>query len=791
SIIGVILIAIAGSNTLLAQSEYFSAIAKLKSQGVEISDDLPSQSGYLALKLANIELGLDGSSTQQKAQSFLSAYAKAWNLRPEELRTTRTETDQLGGTHLFYEQKINGIAVEGVEFSLHFQSNGELTSAAGTSLPMLEYQRNGLPQVETHPTIRGQALTVDAFQLSPYLYLKNVSDPHNWSVTEVTPVYIIPGLIDGTDRRTPMAAYRLELRASESFRVYDIYIDANSFQAILKAPRHCSMLSRRLYNTSMSSSNLIWQEGDDFPGVLNTDQQELIRHTEQTYNFFFRTFGRDSYDNNGGTKNIIYNPFFIDCPNANSGEGRISVCPGVVADDVSAHEWTHTHIVNTSRMIYAFESGAVNEGLADIFGEVLDLINGTGNDAGISAHRQNCIETNTRWKIGEDITALPTHIRDMAFPNCRNDPDDRHDPFYYCGLEDYGGVHINSGLVNRSFVLLSDGGTHNGVSVDAIGLTKSAHLFAHAMFYYATRVTDIHAFGDQLRLAGLDLIGQDLPALTSDDAPAGSSGEVFSLSDLHALDSAIVAVELQKPSLCQFETVLAQDVPEACPAASVLVFEEDWENGMGNWIVSEEPEDSSSWLERSWQMDSLLPDGRTGYGVFAPTPYTTDCLNETQNGTLRLISPSITIPDTIQELVLSFDHYFSLEEGRDGGLVLMQVNDGNWTQIPPSAFSYNAYNLELDQILINDNPDAGSWSFSGSDANSTTGTWGTSQVNLISAGAQFGDSIRLAWHLSTDGCDAWLGWFLDEVEIRGCLEEALPVELIGFTGSQTNNGIIL
>ncbi|MEL6802462.1 MAG: hypothetical protein AAFO91_01615, partial [Bacteroidota bacterium] len=102
SIIGVILIAIAGSNTLLAQSEYFSAIAKLKSQGVEISDDLPSQSGYLALKLANIELGLDGSSPQQKAQSFLSAYAKAWNLRPGELRTTRTETDQLGGTHLFY-----------------------------------------------------------------------------------------------------------------------------------------------------------------------------------------------------------------------------------------------------------------------------------------------------------------------------------------------------------------------------------------------------------------------------------------------------------------------------------------------------------------------------------------------------------------------------------------------------------------------------------------------------------------------------------------------------------------
>jgi hypothetical protein len=52
----------------------------------------------------------------------------------------------------------------------------------------------------------------------------------------------------------------------------------------------------------------------------------------------------------------------------------------MAVDDVIAHEWTHAYTDFNHDLIYAWQPGALNESYSDIFGEIVDVINGTGLD---------------------------------------------------------------------------------------------------------------------------------------------------------------------------------------------------------------------------------------------------------------------------------------------------------------------------------------------------------------------------------------------------------------------------
>ena len=61
------------------------------------------------------------------------------------------------------------------------------------------------------------------------------------------------------------------------------------------------------------------------------------------------------------------------------------------ADDVAGHEMTHGIIDKNSQLFYWFQSGAINESLADIMGEIIDHRNPTAGDSA------------TDWRVGEDL----------------------------------------------------------------------------------------------------------------------------------------------------------------------------------------------------------------------------------------------------------------------------------------------------------------------------------------------------------------------------------------------------
>ncbi|GGM32850.1 hypothetical protein GCM10012275_00300 [Longimycelium tulufanense] len=141
---------------------------------------------------------------------------------------------------------------------------------------------------------------------------------------------------------------------------------------------------------------------------------------------------------------------------------------GVSTDDVAGHELTHGVTEHRSGLVYRGEPGAINEALSDIFGEFVDLTNGSSDDT-----------VANRWKIGEGSTLGV--IRDMKNPSAHNDPDRKGSELWHKRFdtprENSRFVHINSGVGNKAAFLIADGGSFNGQTVEGIGIDKSAALW--------------------------------------------------------------------------------------------------------------------------------------------------------------------------------------------------------------------------------------------------------------------------------------------------------------------------
>lgn len=139
--------------------------------------------------------------------------------------------------------------------------------------------------------------------------------------------------------------------------------------------------------------------------------------------------------------------------------------------DICSHEFGHGIDEFTGNLAYERESGALDEGFADIWGACIE--------AWATPLKQ-------RWLVGEDVLGGP--IRSMANPNLFGQPDT------YLGTNwintngctpnngnDFCGVHTNSGVLNFWFFLLSDGGNGtndfgNAFNVNGLGINTAAQI---------------------------------------------------------------------------------------------------------------------------------------------------------------------------------------------------------------------------------------------------------------------------------------------------------------------------
>jgi Zn-dependent metalloprotease len=212
---------------------------------------------------------------------------------------------------------------------------------------------------------------------------------------------------------------------------------------------------------------LVRSEGE--PKAADTAVNEAYDHSGDTFDFFHEVFGRNSLDDAGMTlissvhvgeadgrdRFQPMNNAFWDGGQMAYGDGDGEVFQGFTRSlDVVGHELTHGVQSFSSNLLYRGQSGALNEHFADVFGVL------------VRQWRRKESATAASWLIGTDVLVpAPTRrgIRDMEHPGTAyrddpalgTDPQPAHMNDLYLGPADSGGVHINSGIPNRAFVLVA------------------------------------------------------------------------------------------------------------------------------------------------------------------------------------------------------------------------------------------------------------------------------------------------------------------------------------------------
>lgn len=705
---------------------------------------------------------LKSTDAKTKASEFLAENFRAFNLRSaNDLVLLDETTDNYGLKNVTYRQQYQGVPVYDGLLKFHFNAKEELSSINGNSI--------SIAKLNTVPDITAAEAEIIARDMVSKQDLNKSNTPLQ---TAKTNLIIFPKNLMQGGIVTPYLAYQIEVTNKKDVREY-IFINAHTGE-LVEQFTGIHPIDRKLYETNTTATNLKWKEGDAFPGTLSSWQQNEVVTSEHVYNFFKNAFGYVSYDAADHTMITVNNDPTISCPNARWNGTYAGYCDGTATDDVIAHEWGHAYTEYTSGLIYQYQSGALNESYSDVWGETIDLINNYMDEGeNLSVRTTTACSGSLRWKVGEDAISFGGAIRDMWNPNCNGDPAKVLDAAnYYCGTADSGGVHTNSGVTNHLYALLVDGGTYNGYTMTGMGFVKAAHLWWRAQKNYLTATSDFANFADALEASANDLIGVNLQGLSTTVTPAGLTGLSITSADVQNVKNGILAVQLRTSpaTQCNYTPLLAQSAPSLCASATNNpLFKEDWENGLGNWTVTNVPTKPSTWEARDWTIKSNLPKSRPGKAIFAIDPINGDCASNLQNGILRLESPTITMPTfTSGKYEMAFNHYVATESTWDGGNIKYSLNEGSWTLVPVTAFTYNGYNSTLDGTSSNDNPLKGQRAFTGTDGGSLGGSWGQSVIDLSKLGVTSGSKIKFRFEMGTDGCNGVEGWYLDELYVYNC-----------------------
>jgi Zn-dependent metalloprotease len=234
---------------------------------------------------------------------------------------------------------------------------------------------------------------------------------------------------------------------------------------------------------------LVRKDGDK--PVADVDVNAAYDNAGIVKSFFKEVLAWDSID--GEALDIIcnvhyltrYNNAFWDGEQMTFGDGDGVNFSGFARSlDVTGHELTHGIVQYVSGLVYKGQSGALNEHYADVFG---------------TAVKQWSLKQDAKtadWLIGD--TCMIGSFKGKAIRSMKDPADtkvvmmaqpDSMDKIYK-GTSDNGGVHINSGIPNKAFYLVSmDIGTQTAAIIwfDALKSLRPTAKFPN--FYKALTIS--------------------------------------------------------------------------------------------------------------------------------------------------------------------------------------------------------------------------------------------------------------------------------------------------------------
>lgn len=444
----------------------------------------------------------------------LSSLAGASRPTGQFFQVAHTETDGLSTVR--FQQSVDGIEVLGGQLLRHTRAQSEsLQGLIGSEQVSSWTHHAGRFDLDTRPSLSAaEALDIarseaPGQELSARPRLVILPD---WSANAARLVYRIEiaGLGEVAGRVVTVDAHNGRILSSVSTHWEIAPVDA------YQTNQRCQVLSpvadglggRAPISVDYKKCTKVISAGVPKPQA-DAEATQAFANSQTVLKYFWDVHQRDSFDGKGATVvNIVHigdkwsNAFWNseeDIMAYGDGDGKV-FRNLTLSLDVAGHEMTHGVVSKTADLEYQGESGALNEGFADFFGET--------------------IEGQKDWVMGRELFLDPAQgkngIRNLQDPHLTTfkwkdedgNPIRRPAPAKYseiftfegetCGRSnDNCGVHMNATLIGHAGYLL----------VKAMGRDKAEKLFYATLVHHLTATSDFAAFGKGMRKACGNLLG--------------------------------------------------------------------------------------------------------------------------------------------------------------------------------------------------------------------------------------------------------------------------------------------
>ncbi len=658
------------------------------------------------------------ASPEAAARGFLSRYGAAFGADgSSDLVVTDLVDAPDGRVTVRMAQQLDGVPVLAGSISVQLDAQRNVLASAGELLPGIK--------ISTDPTLPAASAATAAAATAARAH---GTDASGVVVSDPTLAVYDAALLGGPGVRGARLVWQVDATgtgAEGPFREL-VLVDADSGAVALHFDEMAHGLDRRNCDDNnvrttapncATSGPVIRYEG--WPATGITDADAAYEFAGDTYDFFFGRFGRDSLDDAGMTlyseTRFCYTNTQTSCPYPNAFWNGQQMTYGAgysLADDIVGHELSHGVTEFTSGLFYYYQSGAINESISDVFGELVDLTNGAGNDS-----------AGVRWLLGEDCPCGV--IRDMEDPTTYSDPDRMTSPYYVATGTDNGGVHSNSGVNNKAATLMVDGGTFNGEVISPLGIDKAAAVYYEVETALLQSGSDYGDLYDMLPQACTNLIGGSEGITAADCVEVGQAADATEMN-------------LEPPAIANPDAPL-------CPAGDTKadLRTDSIPQGAPGWAVS-------TTAGQGWGYF-------TGYAHSDPYSLYDNGDAVVTDNSIRWTSP-VSVPAGVSTYLV-FNHAHEFEASWDGGVVEYSTSGSGGPWLDAGTLSdHSGYNGTIGSGY--GNPLSGRPGFVAASAG-----YRQSRINLTPLA---GSNVLIRFRTGTDSSGSSLGWLVDDLSVFTC-----------------------
>ncbi len=400
---------------------------------------------------------------------------------------TRQAAEDSGLEHYYYQQTINNIPVFGSMIQVHIKDKNKVYAADANVTKKVDILPSVIPEDEAIRIALAKA--------------REEAGDIPFVVSKVSKSIINPkvGSLGQDTNNHPAIAVRIESENLQYLFDTTYYVLLSKGTVMVAIPHIQEAANRSIRNGrdcevqgNPLSCAVVREEGGPPTGVDDFDNSYTL--TGEVYDYLSNAFDRDGYDGRGSKVEIVPRyilpttaptqtpnlalepgqPSNVNCYNAFwlPTFGTMVLCQNMVNMDVISHELSHGITDTTAGLLMRAQSGAVNESFSDIFAHGVD----------------------DDWTIGEDGPRELGVLRYMDNPPLKEQSDSLFSPLYVCPDDasaqreenladenwvdpcnvknDFCGVHLNSGILNKAYYLMVAGGTFSGCRINPVPKEK-------------------------------------------------------------------------------------------------------------------------------------------------------------------------------------------------------------------------------------------------------------------------------------------------------------------------------